>query len=364
MPQDAEGEWLRGFSGRRVFLTGDTGFKGSWLALWLADLGAEVTGYALPPLPGNILFPAVRPLIRHINGDIRDPEALSNALGEARPEIVFHLAAQSLVRRSYAEPQPTFATNLLGSVNLLEAVRLTESVRALVYVTTDKCYRNREWVWGYRENDELGGRDPYSASKAAAELAFEAYRQSFFVARPGLGAASARAGNVIGGGDQAEDRIVPDTIAALEAGRPVALRNPGAVRSWMHVLDPLHGYLQLATVLLAEPQKFSGPWNFGPEEEGIRTVEELVRALIGAWGAGEIAHAPAPDAPHEAALLHLSSEKARRELGWRSRWGFERAASETAGWYKQVRAGASPLDASRVQLQEYVAGRQKQGADD
>ncbi len=278
------------FAGKRAVLTGDTGFKGSWLALWLSDLGAKVTGLSLPGTPENVLFRAVAPLIRHIDGDIRDPQVLRQTLREAKPEFVFHLAAQSLVRQSYIDPQATFATNLLGSVNLLEGVRQTEGIRALVYVTTDKCYRPKPTREGYREDDELGGEDPYSASKACAEIAFHAYRQSFLAQRRALGAASARAGNVIGGGDRASDRIVPDTIAALEAGRPVVLRNPAHVRSWLHVLDPLYGYLKLAAALARDPARYSGPWNFGPGPGAMRSVEELARAIIAAWGAGEIAY--------------------------------------------------------------------------
>jgi CDP-glucose 4,6-dehydratase len=259
MSDGADGLDLGIFAGKRVLLTGDTGFKGSWLALWLSELGAEVTGLALPSAPANVLFPAVAPFIRHFDGDIRDLETVLQVTKESRPEFVFHLAAQSLVRQSYIDPQSTFATNVLGSTNLLEAVRRSDGVRALIYVTTDKCYRNKETLDGYREEDELGGRDPYSASKACAEFVFRAYRESFLAQRGGLGAASARAGNVIGGGDRAADRIIPDTIAALEAGKPVLLRNPGHIRSWLHVLDPLHGYLKLAAALARDPARFSGP---------------------------------------------------------------------------------------------------------
>jgi CDP-glucose 4,6-dehydratase len=353
---------LRIFAGKRVLLTGDTGFKGSWLALWLSELGAEVVGLALPAPPENVLFPGICPLIRHIDGDIRDLQVVRRAMAEAQPAFVFHLAAQSLVRKSYEEPQATFATNVLGSTNVLEAVRLAGGISALIYVTTDKCYRVRETAGGYREEDELGGRDPYSASKACAELVFQAYRESFLAGREGFGAASARAGNVIGGGDRAIDRIVPDTIAALEAGRPVRLRNPGHVRSWLHVLDPLYGYLRLAAALASDPQGLSGAWNFGPGTQSIRSVEDLVRAIIAEWRSGEIAYAPAEGAPHEAAALYLSSEKARRELGWRALWPFERAAAETARWYRSVGTGRAPLDVTRAQIRAYMAERIKAGA--
>lgn len=353
---------LGAFAGRRVLLTGDTGFKGSWLAMLLVELGAEVTGFSLPPLPANLLYPDVARHIRHIDGDIRDLAAVRSAVAVARPEFVFHLAAQALVRLSYDQPQPTFATNLMGSVNVLEAVRLADGIRSAIFITSDKCYRDKAWVWGYRENDELGGSDPYSASKACAELALEAYRQSFLADKPGLGAASVRAGNVIGGGDRAADRIVPDTIGALEAGKPVLLRSPRSIRPWQHVLNPLCGYLELAAALAIEPGRFSGSWNFGPGENGMRTVEELARALVSAWGTGEIRHEPEPDQPHEVAVLHLSSEKANRELGWRALWGFERSAMETARWYREVGAGRRPIDASREQIRSYLSEKSRAAA--
>lgn len=345
------------FSGRRVLVTGDTGFKGSWLTLWLAELGAEVTGLALPVEPTNVLYPEVAAagLVRHVDGDIRDADTVARVMAETKPDFVFHLAAQALVRRSYREPQLTFHTNVMGSVNVLEAVRHCDSVRALVYITSDKCYLNKEWNWGYRENDELGGHDPYSASKACAELAFHAYSASFLTHRPDLGHASTRAGNVIGGGDRSLDRIVPDTIRALEGGAPVVLRNPNATRPWQHVLDPLCGYLMLAAALAGAPQRFSGPWNFGPEDNAIRTVGDLTDALIRGWGDGTAEHRPDPNAPHEATLLHLSSDKAHRLLGWRARWDFDRAAAETAHWYRAVHDGGHPLDIARAQVRAYQA---------
>jgi CDP-glucose 4,6-dehydratase len=350
---------LNDFVGKRVLVTGDTGFKGSWLCAWLVELKAEVTGFALPPVSESRLFPEVAPLIRHVDGDIRDLPAVLKVMSEARPEVVFHLAAQPLVLRSYVEPQVTFATNLLGSVNLLEAVRVTESVRSLVLITTDKVYRNRESLRGYQEDDELGGNDPYSASKAAAELAFHAYSYSYFANRAGLGAASVRAGNVIGGGDRSAYRIVPDAIAALEAGKPIVLRNPASVRPWQHVLDPLFGYLQLAVALLQEPRRFSGSWNFGPAKDHIRSVEDLVRVVTATWAAGEIIHANDANPRHETGLLVLASEKAKRELGWEALWPFERAAAETARWYKAVHGGTSPLAIAREQIASYMAERSK-----
>jgi len=348
---------LKSYAGRRVLVTGDTGFIGSWLTLWLAELGANVHGLALPPLKENVLFPTLvaAGLVRHTDCDVRDAEAVHKAFAEAQPEIVFHLAAQSLVRRSYDEPQLTFATNLLGSVNILEAVRKCESVRSLVYITSDKCYLNKEWPWGYRENDELGGRDPYSASKACAELAIRAYDDSFFTRRAQLGAASTRAGNVIGGGDRNKDRIMVDTITALESGQPIVLRNPQATRPWQHVLDPVHGYLKLGLALLAEPRRFAGAWNFGPDERAIRTVDDLAHRAAEFWGGGEIIHMAAADAPHESTLLHLSSAKANRLLRWQAQWDFDRAVAETVAWYRAVHDGVAPLAISRRQISNYIS---------
>ena len=347
---------LEFFAGKRVLVTGDTGFKGSWLCLWLAELGAEVTGFALPADPQNLLFPAVvsAGLVEHVDCDIRDLEATRDIVARTRPQIVFHLAAQALVRRSYAEPQLTFATNLLGSVNVLEAVRGCDSVRALVYITSDKCYLNKEWLWGYRESDELGGRDPYSASKACAELALQAYQHSFFAGREGFGAASTRAGNVIGGGDRSADRIFPDTMAALLSGRPVVLRNPQATRPWQHVLDPLHGYLTLAIALTRDPKGMAGAYNFGPHERSIRTVDDLARLAVQIWGAGEVEHRRDANPPYESTLLHLSSEKAHRQLGWYPKWAFERAVAEATRWYRDVRDGGAPLEVSRRQLRSFM----------
>jgi CDP-glucose 4,6-dehydratase len=342
------------FSGKRVFLTGDTGFKGSWLGVWLTELGAEVIGLALPAEPTNVLARALSAgkVFRHIDADIREPEPVRRAMADAKPDFVFHLAAQALLRRSYAQPQETFATNLLGSVNVLEAVRATPSVQVLVFVTSDKCYLNREIHRGYIEEDELGGRDPYSASKACAEIAFRAYNESFLT-RGGIAAGSVRAGNVIGGGDRSKDRIVPDTIAALEAGKPVVLRNPDATRPWQHVLDPLSGYLQLAMALARDPVDFCGPWNFGPDDKAVRTVKDLASAIVATWGSGSVECQPDPNAPHEATLLHLSSAKAQRLLGWQPLWPFDRAALETTRWYRSVTDGADPLAITRAQISDY-----------
>jgi len=342
------------FRGKRVLVTGDTGFKGSWLCLWLTQLGAEVAGYAQAPKHDDDHFNLLRMnrLIRHTTADIRDGAKLTAVMQRFKPEFVFHLAAQALVRLSYDDPKSTFDTNVGGSVNLLEAVRKTPSVRALIYVTSDKCYRNNEWVWGYRENDVLGGRDPYSASKAAAELVFDAYCQSYFVQR-GLGAASVRAGNVIGGGDWSDDRIVPDCVKALRARQPIVLRNPDATRPWQHVLEPLGGYLLLASRLYAEPQQYTGAWNFGPSPEAAHTVGDLATHIVKNWGSGRITIRRPRNAPHEASLLHLNCDKSGLKLGWKARWGFTRTVMETVHWYRETMQKADVRKLGRAQIKRY-----------
>lgn len=346
------------FKGKRVLVTGHTGFKGSWLAFWLHELGAEVAGYALPPERERDHFHllGLKDKTHHVEADIRDAQTLLKFFSDFQPEIVIHLAAQALVRLSYQEPKRTFDTNIGGSVNLLEAVRATPSVRSLVYITSDKAYKNKEWIWGYRENDELGGRDPYSASKAAAELIFQSYLDSFLGSRPDLGCASARAGNVIGGGDWSPDRIVPDTMQALIEGRPVVLRNPNATRPWQHVLEPLSGYLTLAARLYEEPARFQGAWNFGPEGSGMHTVQDLAERLVAHWGSGSLTIQQDPNAPHEAGLLHLNCDKARYELNWRPRWDFEQTAAETVRWYRWVSDGKPAEAISREQIKAYMEG--------
>jgi CDP-glucose 4,6-dehydratase len=345
------------FNGTRVLVTGDTGFKGSWLAMWLHGLGAEVTGFALPPDGTRALFDALglNGLIHHVDGDIRELPALRRVVDACRPQVVFHMAAQSLVRRSYADPKTTFDTNVAGSVNVLEALRDAPDIRSIVYVTSDKCYRNREWAWGYRESDELGGRDPYSASKAAAELVFSAYQESFFSKRPELGAATVRAGNVIGGGDWAEDRLVPDCIRALEAGQPIVLRSPEATRPWQHVLEPLSGYMMLALNMLAEPKQYSGAWNFGPEPGAVTSVRQVTEQMVRLWGDGEIRCIAKDSDPHEAHSLQVSIDKARQFLAWQPRWGVERTLSETVAWYKSVGAGGSAAEMTRAQIAAYAS---------
>jgi CDP-glucose 4,6-dehydratase len=328
------------FKNKSVLVTGHTGFKGSWLSLWLYELGARVTGLALPPNTAPSHFELVRlpDLITHTEGDIRNGGIVKTAFEKAKPEIVFHLAAQPLVRDSYDDPKTTFDTNIGGTVNVLEAIRTCPSVKAAVVVTSDKCYENREWVWGYRENDPMGGHDPYSASKGAAEIVCASYLQSFFAKQargPHLGFATARAGNVIGGGDWAKDRIIPDCIRALSKGEPIVVRNPQATRPWQHVLDPLSGYLLLAQRLLEDPERFSGAWNFGPLENGHIRVHDLVNKFIAAWGDGKTSVLPSgTKAPHEAHLLRLCIDKTMNELPWLPLLGGGDAIDWTAGWYQ------------------------------
>ena len=347
------------FKNRRVLLTGDTGFKGSWLSYWLDILGAKVAGYALAPQTAGDLFNRLQLArrIHHVTGDIRDRNHLCRVFARFRPEFVFHLAAQSLVRLSYTEPTKTIETNVAGSANLLDCVRQSGSVRSLVYVTSDKCYLNKERTRPYSESDELGGHDPYSASKAAAELIFASYRESYFGGRKRLGAATARAGNVIGGGDWAIDRIVPDSIRALQKNRPIEVRNPSAVRPWQHVLDPLYGYLLLANRLFTQPRVYSSSWNFGPSVQSSRTVREVVSRIISSWGEGRLHHKPHKKAPHESLMLRLNCDKAKRRLGWTPLWGVDRSITETVKWYRFVLAGGSAEDITAWQIRAYMAGR-------
>lgn len=343
------------FSGKRVFVTGHTGFKGTWLTFLLKEIGADVMGFALPPEPGPSHFQLLdlKTRINHVVGDIRDGSALHGALQTFRPEYVFHLAAQALVNKSYNDPVGTFGSNIMGSVNLLDAVRQCDSVRSLVYITSDKCYENNEWVWGYRESDLLGGHDPYSASKAAAEIVFSAYARSYFSTRPDLGAATTRAGNVIGGGDWAEDRIVPDCIRSIEMNKPIRLRNPQATRPWQHVLEPLSGYLLLAAQLRSQPEKFTGSWNFGPSTAEVRNVQEVASAIIQQLGRGLIEISNSQQYHHEARLLQLNCDKAHQLLGWRPRWHVDKTLASTAEWYKTIMDGGKADTITRTQLQDY-----------
>jgi len=356
------------YNNKSVLIAGHTGFKGSWLAIWLKELGADVVGYSLAPPsePSNFKATGLREKITHIHGDINDLDRLIETFREYQPEFVFHLAAQSLVRLSYNEPKLTFDTNVGGTVNVLEAARQNKSVKVIVNVTSDKCYENREWIWGYRENDPMGGHDPYSASKGCAELVFAAYLKSFFNQtsnRSRIGAASVRAGNVIGGGDWGKDRLVPDCIRALSVGQVIDIRNPHAVRPWHHVLEPLNGYLRLASLLWNHPEKYSGPWNFGPELSAHLTVSELVAELIRSWGSGSWRDISDPKAPHEASLLKLCCDKAHAYLGWRSVLSMDECLQMVSEWYKEFYSDsdqANLYDTCVEQIQKYTEKAKEQ----
>lgn len=343
------------FAGRRVLVTGHTGFKGAWLCTWLEQLGAVVTGLALDPPTDPALHVELSKgrAGTDLRGDVRSQADVEGAFAKADPEIVFHLAAQSLVLEGYQQPVGTFATNVMGTVHVSECVRRSTAVRAYVVVTSDKCYQNQGWDWGYREGDTLGGRDPYSASKAAAELVAEAYRASFLAERK-VGIATVRAGNVVGGGDWARDRIVPDAVRALLGGVPIVVRNPSAIRPWQHVLEPLHGYLLLASRLIADPVTWSGAWNFGPDPEQAVAVSVLCDRLVSSWGGGSWKESSHTSAPHEASVLRLNSDRARARLGWRPRWGLDRTVDEVATWYRR-HADGTPADAlCRMQIDAYL----------
>ena len=345
---------LNQFRGRRVLITGDTGFKGSWLSLWLHQHGAKVFGYALPA-EDNSHFERLRlaSLIQHENGDIRDFDHLSKFVSDAQPEIIYHLAAQALVIQSYNDPKETFETNVGGSTNVLEVTRRDLNIKALVYITSDKCYLNKEIERGYVESDELGGHDPYSASKAAAELVFASYAKSFFSSRANFGAASARAGNVIGGGDWSDNRIVPDCVRALMANRTIEIRKPLATRPWQHVLEPLSGYVTLGAKLLQDSGGNMGSWNFGPPETAVHTVQEVTEAAIHEWGSGALDISSDQETPHEALLLQLNCDKAREQLGWAPRWDFQKTIHETIKWYKDFSNGVDTFTSSTKQLATY-----------
>jgi CDP-glucose 4,6-dehydratase len=345
------------YRGRRVLVTGHTGFKGSWLALWLRELGAEVFGYALPPATQPNHWDALGLDVVDGRGDIRDGAALRAFVAKARPEIVFHLAAQPIVRLSYREPVETYATNVIGSLNVYEACRAVGTVRAIVSITTDKVYENREWAWGYRESDRLGGHDPYSASKACADLATTSYQRSYWpVEKFGQDHQTllcvARAGNVVGGGDWAADRLVPDLMRGVAAGTEAVLRNPKSVRPWEHVLDPLSGYLLLGQRLWEGRTEFARPWNFGPSSEGVMTVEDVVGALKEAWPAISYRVEAPADAPHEAGLLMLDCSMARSQLGWRPIWDGTTCFARTAQWYRARTERGEVV--SLPQLRDYV----------
>jgi CDP-glucose 4,6-dehydratase len=372
---------LNFFRGRQVFITGHTGFKGSWLALWLLRRGALVSGYSLdvPTTPSLFETLGLAEEIRHFAGDVRDAEYLTRVLESEQPEIVFHLAAQPLVRRGFRHPKQTFDVNVGGTVNLLEAVRQTKSVRGVICVTSDKCYDPRGWEWGQRENDQLGGVDPYGASKAAAELVAAAYRESYFSASQpfltamesveeeslshtgGIGLATVRAGNVIGGGDWAEDRLVPDCIRALVADEPISIRRPESTRPWQHVLEPLAGYLILAKRLYDHPRRFSGAWNFGPSVDSARSVAEMVHEITRFWGYGQWIRTVDHQLPeaHERDHLRLCSDKAISLLNWRPQWNLSAALKRTVEWYRAYYwhgSGPELRGMSERQIRQYELG--------
>lgn len=358
--------FLNRYAGRRVFVTGHTGFKGSWLSLWLHRLGALVTGFSLPPAAPPSFHEVVREgtFAAEISGDIRDGEAVTEALGAARPDFVFHLAAQALVRRSYVDPVETFEVNALGTVRLLEAVRAAGLSCPVIVVTSDKCYENRGWEWGYRENDPLGGHDVYSMSKAATELVAQSWRRSFFQTEARLGPlATVRAGNVIGGGDYAADRIVPDCVRALLAGQPIPVRNPHATRPWQHVLDCLSGYLWLGARLAAPEReaRLADAFNFGPDARSNQPVAALVTEFLQHWP-GEWRDESRADAPHEASFLHLDTDRAAQWLGWHPSWNFADTVRETARWYHARHVGGADMRTfSLAQIDAFTAGAAAHG---
>jgi CDP-glucose 4,6-dehydratase len=341
--------------GKRVLLTGHTGFKGSWLSLWLQSMGADLHGLALSPPTTPALFKEARVAdgMTSLDGDIRDYETVYAAMAACRPEVVLHLAAQPLVRHSYEAPVATYATNVMGTVHVLEAARQVGSVRAIVNVTTDKCYENREWVWGYREDEPMGGYDPYSNSKGCAELVTSAYRRSFFQ-DSGIALASARAGNVIGGGDWAADRLVPDILRAFERGQPVVIRNPHATRPWQHVLEPLSAYLLLAEQLHGQGQALAEAWNFGPDEDGARPVQWIVEQMAQRWGKGAAWQLDEGNRPHEANYLKLDISKAKARLDWRPRWDLATALEQITAWHHAWLAGDDVKAVCLEQIEHYT----------
>lgn len=346
------------YQGKRVWVSGGTGFKGAWLCEWLLKLGAEVSVFSLPPPSSPSLFDQLQLGSRIVwtEGDIRDGRSVENSILKSEPDFVFHLAAQSLVRESYGNPIETYETNVIGTVRILEGLRQLKKPCATVMVTSDKCYENREWLHGYREEDCLGGHDPYSSSKAACEIAIASWRRSFFHNHP-VKIASARSGNVIGGGDWAKDRIVPDCIRALAVGEPVPVRNPASTRPWQHVLEPLSGYLQLAAAMAADRNPDSSlcsAFNFGPNLDSNCRVREVVEEILKSWPGSWIDQSP-KDAPHEAGKLNLTTEKAFHLLGWKPRWNFHTAIRKTMEWYRASQDGASPVELTRRQIEEYCS---------
>ncbi len=354
------------WKGKRVFLTGHTGFKGSWLSIWLNELGAAVYGYALDPPTDPSLFIAanLEKKIHSVKGDIRNFENLKKAILAAQPEIVLHMAAQPLVRLSYEQPLLTYETNIMGTANLLEAIKSCASVRSVVIITTDKCYDNKEWLWGYRENDTLGGYDPYSSSKACAELVVGAYRNSFFNPKDygrthHVAIATARAGNVIGGGDWAKDRLVPDIVKAISEGRKVLIRNPEAIRPWQHVLEPLSGYLMLAESLYTKGTEYAEAWNFGPYNADAKPVRWIVEKLCSMWPEAAGFEIDTASKPHEASYLKLDCSKAINRLGWKPTWNLETALSKIIDWNLAFLRGEDIYEVSTKQISDFEADHGK-----
>ncbi len=356
------------YNQRTILITGHTGFKGSWLTTWLLEMGANVIGFSLPTpptTPSNYEASGMGDRIVDQRGDVRDLDSLIQLINTHQPEIIFHLAAQPIVLRSVKEPVNTFTTNTQGTLNVLEAIRQTNGVRALVSITTDKVYKDQEWLWGYRESDRLGGYDPYSASKAMAELAIASYRETYFsadkYAKHGVAIASTRAGNVIGGGDFADFRLVPDCMKALMAGDPIGVRNPLSVRPWQHVLEPLSGYLWLGAKLLQEGATFAEPWNFGPREQRGISTREIAEKLIELWGSGSWVHTEPGFAKVETGLLRLSWDKAAARLGWQPVFTWEEALEEIVAWFKAYEAGEPMGDVLIQHIQDYVERAQALG---
>lgn len=354
--------------GRRVFITGHTGFKGTWLCLWLKHLGAEVTGYGLLPPTEPSLYGlcGLEQIIQSITGDVRGGESISRAMEAAKPDIVIHMAAQSLVRQSYKDPVETYSTNVMGTVQVMEAIRKCASVKAVINVTTDKCYENQEWIWGYRENDPLGGYDPYSSSKACSEMVTAAYRSSYFSPEEyqvhGVAVATVRSGNVIGGGDWAKDRLIPDCLRSLMQEDSILIRNPNAIRPWQHVLEPLSGYLILAERLVEEGATYASAWNFGPEVSDAKPVKWIVEQLCSKWGADDqyVIEENNDSQPHETHYLRLDCAKSKDQLNWHPRWSLTQALDKIIEWTQNYQASPSDIemmqDITMRQIREYEVG--------
>ncbi len=343
------------WSGKKVFITGHTGFKGSWMSLWLQEKGALLKGFSLAPNTEPSLFKvaSVEDGMESEIGDIRNLESLKKSLGDFAPDIVIHMAAQPIVRLSYKNPVETYSTNVMGTINLLESIRLSNSIKAVINVTTDKCYENKEWVWSYRENEPMGGYDPYSSSKGCSELITSAYRQSFFGSKSEVELASARAGNVIGGGDWSEDRLIPDVLRAFNKKKPVVIRNPDAIRPWQHVMEPISGYLILAEKLFSEGSEYAEAWNFGPKDEDVKSVGEVVDYLVKKWPSAASWNVDQNEQPHEAQLLNLDISKAKINLDWTPKWNLNTALDYVLEWQESWLEGLDMRSVTLSQITDY-----------